>query len=75
MNSTISMQRIGTTIRNLRLQHHLSQSALAELLDLPAQSKISSWESGKTVPDMLEGQKLAEIFGVGMEEFFLKKDS
>jgi transcriptional regulator with XRE-family HTH domain len=68
------MQNIGTTIRNLRIQHRLSQLALAELLDLPAQSKISSWESGKTIPDMLEGQKLAKIFGVNLEELLVEAD-
>jgi transcriptional regulator with XRE-family HTH domain len=68
------MQNIGTTIRNLRIQHRLSQLALAELLDLPAQSKISSWESGKTIPDMLEGQKLAKIFGVKVEELLVEAD-
>jgi ribosome-binding protein aMBF1 (putative translation factor) len=43
-------------------------------LDLPAQSKISSWESGKTVPDMLEGQKSAKIFGINVEELLVESD-
>jgi transcriptional regulator with XRE-family HTH domain len=74
MKSTISMQRIGATIRDLRIKHQLTQFELAELLDLPAQSKISYWESGKTVPDMLEERQLAKIFGVELEELFLEKD-
>ena len=47
---------------------HLSQTELAHLLDIPSQSKISSWENNTCVPDVFEAQKLAQIFGVSLEE-------
>ena len=58
------MSNLGTTIQKLRKANHLSQTELAHLLDIPSQSKISSWENGSCVPDVLEAQKLAHIFGV-----------
>ncbi|MEY4539544.1 MAG: hypothetical protein RLZZ306_1301 [Bacteroidota bacterium] len=61
------MQNLGTTIQKLRKALHLSQTELAYLLNIPSQSKISSWENGTCVPDILEAQKLAQIFGVSLE--------
>ena len=58
------MHNLGETIKKLRKGLRLSQTELAHLLDIPAQSKISSWENGSCIPDVLEAQKLAHIFGV-----------
>jgi transcriptional regulator with XRE-family HTH domain len=62
------MKNIGTAIRNLRLKNRLSQTELAHLVNVPSQSKISSWESGNSIPDVLEAQRLAHIFGLSLEE-------
>lgn len=61
------MQNLGTTIQKLRKEKRLSQTELAHLTDIPSQSKISSWESGACIPDVMEAQKLAQIFGVSLE--------
>lgn len=37
-------------------ENHLLQTALAHQLDVPSQSKISSWENGNAIPDVLEAQ-------------------
>ena len=58
------MQNLGTTIQKLRKEKRLSQTELAHLLNIPSQSKISSWENDTCVPDVLEAQKLAQLFGV-----------
>jgi transcriptional regulator with XRE-family HTH domain len=58
------MQNLGTTIQKLRKEKRLSQTEVAHLLEIPSQSKISSWENGTCIPDVLEAQKLAQIFGV-----------
>ncbi|MES2518737.1 MAG: helix-turn-helix transcriptional regulator [Bacteroidota bacterium] len=63
------MQRIGTLIRNFRLKNRLSQTELAFLINIPSQSKISSWESGNSLPDILEAQRLARIFGLSLDDF------
>jgi transcriptional regulator with XRE-family HTH domain len=62
------MQSLGTTIRNLRLKNKLSQTELAHLINIPSQSKISAWESDNSLPDVLEAQKLAEVFDLTLEE-------
>ena len=46
-----------------------SQTALAHLIDVPSQSKISAWESEKSLPDVIEAKKLAQIFGLSLDDF------
>lgn len=57
---------IKSLIQELRKQKRLSQTELAHQLDVPSQSKISSWENGTCIPDVLEAQKLAQIFDVSL---------
>ncbi len=63
------MQNLGKTIQKLRKEKRLSQTELAHLSNVPSQSKISSWENDTCIPDVWEAQKLAQIFGVSLEEF------
>jgi transcriptional regulator with XRE-family HTH domain len=67
------MQVIGLIIQKLRKQKQLTQAAFAHEVGIPSQSKISAWESGQNVPDILEAQKIADFFGVSVE-FLLKGD-
>ncbi len=65
------MSTLGKTIRNLRLKNRLSQAALADLINIPSQSKISAWESDQSVPNLLEAQKLCHVFGVSFDELLI----
>jgi transcriptional regulator with XRE-family HTH domain len=58
---------IGKNIQKLRKEKRLSQTELAYLSDVPSQSKISDWENGRAIPDLLEAQKLTQIFGVSID--------
>ena len=59
------MQNLGTKIQKLRKALRLSQTELAQQLNIPSQSKISSWESYICIPDdVLEAQKLAQILDI-----------
>ncbi len=62
------MQNLGITIQKLRKEKRLSQTELAHLLNIPAQSKISAWENGTCVPDVFGGTKISSniwrFFGV-----------
>ena len=62
------MSTLGKTIRSLRLKNRLSQAALADLINIPSQSKISAWESDQSVPNLFEAQKLSNLFGVSLDE-------
>lgn len=61
------MSHLGKNIRTLRLKKRLSQAELADLINIPSQSKISAWESDKSVPDILEAQRLAQTLGVSID--------
>ncbi len=62
------MSTLGKNIRNLRLKNRLSQAALADLINIPSQSKISAWESDQSVPNILEAQKLCQVFNISLDE-------
>ncbi|NBB28229.1 helix-turn-helix transcriptional regulator [Cellulophaga sp. BC115SP] len=61
------MSHLGKNIRNLRLKNRLSQAELADLVQIPSQSKISAWESDKSVPNVIEAQRLAQTLGVSLD--------
>lgn len=55
------------TISKLRKKAGLTQSALAEKLNVTRQT-VSSWEIGRTEPDIESMTRMAEIFGIDMNE-------
>ncbi len=57
---------LGERIMNLRMEQQMSQSDLAEALDVSRQS-ISKWETDSSVPELDKLVALCEIFGVSMD--------
>lgn len=55
---------IGQNIKKFRLKNQISQTELAFILNIPSQSKISSWESGFCVPNLIEAQNMATVFKI-----------
>ena len=51
----------------LRTQRGLSQEELAEQLGVSRQS-VSKWETGQSVPDLDKLMKLADLFGITLDE-------
>jgi len=60
------MNTVGQTIKRLRKEQNLTQDQLAEKLFVTRQA-VSSWETGKTQPDVETLGQLADIFGVSAE--------
>ena len=60
---------MGTVILNYRKQLGLTQEALAQELGVTNQA-VSKWESDQTCPDVMLLPKLADIFGITMDELF-----
>lgn len=60
---------MGMRIKDLRLQNHLSQEKLGELLGVSAQA-VSKWEQGITSPDISLIPVLADCFGVTIDSLF-----
>ena len=54
-------------ILKLRTEQELSQGELAERLEVSRQS-VSKWETGQSVPDLDKIIRLADLFGVTVDE-------
>ncbi len=61
------MNSVGKNIRNLRNCNHLSQTKLAERLNVTHQA-LSQWETGKTQPDLNTLENIADAFHVSIME-------
>jgi DNA-binding XRE family transcriptional regulator len=58
---------LGETIYRLRTERNLSQGDLADALDVSRQS-VSKWENNSAVPELEKLIKMAEIFGITLDE-------
>lgn len=69
------MQKYGEVIYKLRKQHKLTQNQLGEKLNVSYQA-VSKWENNLSEPDLQTIEKLTEIFGISISQFFeLSKDT
>ena len=66
------MENLGEQIYKYRTAKGLSQLELAEALDVSRQS-ISKWETNVAVPELAKLVKMAELFGVTLDELILDK--
>ena len=60
---------MGKEIRRLREDRGITQEALAEALNVTAQS-VSKWERGTSMPDVQMLPQLAVYFGVTIDQLF-----
>lgn len=65
---------LGEKIYKLRTKQNLSQGDVADALDVSRQS-VSKWENNSAVPDLDKIIKLAELFGVSLDELVLNKST
>lgn len=56
-------------LKALRLKKGITQAQLANILYV-RQSSISAWEQGKSNPDFENQRKLAELYGISIDELF-----
>ncbi len=64
---------LGEKIISERKEHYLSQEALAQMVGVTRQT-ISNWELNETGPDLKQAIKLADIFGISIDELIGKKN-
>lgn len=62
-------ENIGANIARLRREHNMKQDELAEMLDVTPQA-VSKWENGASMPDISLLPKIAQIFGVTIDDLF-----
>lgn len=58
---------ISKCIKEARMRENLSQEDLAEQLSVSRQT-ISSWENGKSYPDIVSVIKMSELFSISLDE-------
>ena len=63
---------IGEKIRNAREEKNLTQAQASESLMVSRQT-ISSWENGKSLPDILSVIRMSELYNLSLDEL-LKGD-
>ena len=61
------MLDIGNMLKEHRLTSGITQSALAIATDIKQQN-LSRWESNTHVPDIVECIKLADFYGITLDE-------
>ena len=67
------MNLVQTSIKDLRKKKNMTQDELAEKLNVTRQA-VSSWENGKTQPDIETLTQLAEAFDVSVERLIYGKE-
>ena len=67
------MNEVGNTIKVLRTEKGINQEQLAEQLHVTRQA-VSSWETGKTQPDIETMKQIAEYFGVSVERLIYGRE-
>ena len=58
---------ISMCIKDARQKNNISQESLAEQLGVSRQT-ISSWENGKSYPDIVSIIKISDIFDISLDE-------
>ena len=56
-------------LRRLRLQKHLTQEQLSNMLGVSVQS-ISRWECGNTLPDVMLLPEIARLYNITIDDLY-----
>jgi transcriptional regulator with XRE-family HTH domain len=67
--SSVNENMICETIKMLRTKRGISQEVLAQALDISVQA-VSKWETGNSLPDILQLPRIAEFFGTTIDDLF-----
>ena len=64
---------LGDMIRSKREEHDMTQQELADILHVTRQT-VSRWESGSRCPDLILAKKIADTFGISLDELISSSD-
>lgn len=64
---------IAKRILELRSKYNISQGELSKMVGVTRQT-ISSWENGKSVPDINQSVKLAKAFKITLDELIKEEE-
>ena len=58
-------------LKNLRRERRMTQEKLAEVFHI-SQTSVSKYETGDAVPDLETIVKMADFFGVSLDDFIVR---
>ena len=61
-----------TMLKSLRRERKMTQESLAKVFHI-SQTSVSKYETGEAVPDLETIVKMADFFGVSLDEFVGRK--
>ena len=64
---------LGEKLQSIRKRNNLSQSDLAEKLDVSRQS-VSKWETGTATPKLSKLIRISELFNISLDEMSGRKE-
>lgn len=64
---------LGDMIRSKREEHDMTQQEIADILHVTRQT-VSRWESGSRCPDLILSKKIADTFGISLDELVSSSD-
>lgn len=68
------MQPIQISMEAARVNAKLTQEEAAKKIEV-SRATIMNWESGKTLPTIPKLQKMAEVYGLSVDNIFLPANS
>ena len=61
-----------TKLKNLRRERKITQENLAKVFHI-SQTSVSKYETGEAVPDLETIVRMADFFGVSLDEFVVRE--
>ena len=61
-----------TMLKNLRREKRMTQGNLAKIFHI-SQTSISIYENGEAVPDLETVVRMADFFGVSLDDFIIRE--
>ena len=66
------VERMLTMLKNLRRERKMTQGNLARIFHI-SQTSVSKYETGESVPDLEMVVKMADFFGVSLDDFIIRE--
>jgi transcriptional regulator with XRE-family HTH domain len=71
---TIEQRKLQALIRQIRVETGMTQRQLAAMLEVP-QSRISDYERGESLPDILVLRQYLAAMGVSLGDFVIRLEA
>ena len=68
------MKERDLTLAALRVNKRMQQKKVAEILGVTPET-LANWEKGKTVPNIMRAQQLADIYGTSLDDILFSLKS